>query len=258
MDLRTPLAHERSDVVGELAHAQPHVVEDVDPLQPVGEGSGVLEVDHETEPVFAVGPLDVAGLENEQHPVVQRIHDGPRLGDAGDGRLEGLVDRTRPCIGSACYVDSRGGPEIQVLLPRLRRGLYLAGRHRLQHRRRLSPSHPTRMKLVQRLAHALGEQEAAGRGRLLTVDHQRLPVELPRLLGTEHRTPYPLSYSHRLPPCREVYTPISSRRSSSMPKWWAISWTTVILISSTTSCSFEQTCSMALWKRVILSGRTMS
>ena len=97
---------QRADVVGQLAHAESHVVEHLDAVQLVAERGGVLEVDDQAVLALALRPLYIVGLEDEEHPVVERVHDGPGLGYGGHGVVEGTPDGSRTGVGPAGHVDS--------------------------------------------------------------------------------------------------------------------------------------------------------
>ena len=81
-------------------------MEHLDAVQLVAERGGVLEVDDQAVLALALRPVDVVGLEDDEHPVVERVHDGPGLCDGGHGVLEGPPDGSRTGVGPAGHVDS--------------------------------------------------------------------------------------------------------------------------------------------------------
>lgn len=85
-------------------------------------------------------------------------------------------------------------------------------------------------------------------GLLHVVDERAVAVVQPRPAGSAtviHGSFLALRADNIVPPRRAIRLgcadrqpqPSSCNRSSSMPKWWAISWITVIRTSSTTSSS---------------------
>src|SRR5439155_19466350 len=122
-----------------------------------------------------------------------------RLGEALASQFKRPAARLGARIGAAGDGYPGTVPPIQVLVSGLRACFDFPDGH-LFHQWCDLVSRPWAVAfdvLVERRPHPLGEQEPAGRRRLLRVDHQSLVVELSRFLWRERRFP---ALRHTSPP----------------------------------------------------------
>ena len=96
VSLCAAVAHQVAQVVCELHHAQPQVVEQVDAPEVASEGSRVLEVEYYPPDAVAVDALDVVRRQDEPDLVVEGVDHRPRLRHGGEGGLEGGLRGSGP------------------------------------------------------------------------------------------------------------------------------------------------------------------